>query len=109
VVEAEAGAREVRVERAGGDQIVLQVHVHNQAAPAEVPQPPRARRRTLRPMFTGRLFGWEEHYEPIAKKMQPLLAGRERNRKPGLFGRLRRLGLLLALLAAVVAVGCHVL
>jgi hypothetical protein len=109
VVEAAPQAREVRVARAGAEQVIVQVHVHADAKPAEPAPAPHPRRRTLRPIFTGRLFGWEDHYEPIAKKMQPILEGRAKKKAAGLLGRLRRFGLLIALLAAIAAVGCHYL
>jgi len=60
------------------------------------------------PRFSGTLFGWKEHYLPIAKRMAPLLSdGRTRPTK--LVSRLSRLGLLIAALAALVAVGCQYL
>jgi hypothetical protein len=58
-------------------------------------------------VFTGKLFGWKEHYDPIAKRMAPIASGDSRGRK--LIARWSRLGLFIAVLATVVAVGCQYL
>jgi hypothetical protein len=109
--------RAVAVTRAETDKVVVHVHVHNEvAAPEEASARPRRRTgaNTMaaqrRPMFSGKLFGWKEHYEPIAKRMAPLAdaAGSKRDLKL-LATRLSRVGVIIAALVTVVAVGCRYL
>jgi hypothetical protein len=96
---------------------VLHVHVHNDVSIGDDAQAKgRSRRRTgantlaaqRRPVFSGQLFGWKEHYDPIAKRMAPMISG-DGKRPRKLLARLSRLGLLIATLATVVAVGCQYL
>lgn len=109
-----ARAKGVRVVRRGSDQVVLHVHVHNDVHGAEQTRPARrsgadtsiAQRR---PSFTGPLYGWDDHYKPIAKKMAPIVAAMHRKAERSLLGRLRRIGFLIVLLASVVAVSCQYL
>jgi hypothetical protein len=103
-------ARGVRVVRRGSDQVVLHVHVHNDINGASArrsgAQTSIAKRR---PYFTGLLYGWDEHYGPIAKKMGPVVDAMQRKAERSLLSRLRRIGLLIVALVSIVAVSCHYL
>ena len=105
-------AHAVRVSR-GRDEIVLEVHVHNEmpaqdgavvrtsTRPSYIPPDRRSG-----PGFSGTLYSWREHYHPIFKKIVPLVADKAAREKRFL-ARLARLSLWAAVLAALTTVGCE--
>jgi len=105
-----ARARGVRVVRRGSDQVVLHVHVHNETGGGPTRKSGAETSIAKRhPRFTGALFGWDEHYSPIAAKMGPIVEAMHQKAERSLLARLRRIGLLIVALASIVAVSCHYL
>jgi len=99
----------------GRDDVVVEVHVHNELPRPESPPttsrdragamyfPPH---RRPRPAFTGSLFSWRDHYHPIFEKIVPMVADKaERERR--FLSRLARFTLWVAVLAALTTVGCE--
>jgi hypothetical protein len=104
-------ARAVRVSR-GRDDVVVEVHVHNELPRPEEPRRERAGamylppHRRPRPSFSGTLFSWRDHYHPIFEKIVPVVTSKaERERR--FLSRLARLTLWAAVLAALTTVGCE--
>ena len=91
------------------ENVVVNVHVHNEIAPAD-PSAAKRRARTTPPIrlpsFRGTLYSWKDHYQPIVNRLAPIVAQREKSRGGS---RVRRLCLAAALIAAVAAVGCGLL
>ena len=94
----------------GRDDVVVEVHVHNEIHYPEEPAlsgaaiyvPPER----SSPGFSGTLFSWREHYDPIFKKIVPLMSERAaRHRR--LLSWLGRLTVWVAALAALTTVGCQ--
>jgi hypothetical protein len=107
--EAEVPARATRVTRSAraGENVIVNVHVHNAiAAPEDPAAVKRHGKKAARrfPTFRGTLFSWNEHYQPIVKRLAPMFEEREKLARGAL--RLRRFCLVVALLAAVAAGSC---
>lgn len=101
-------SRAVRAPR-GREEIVVEVHVHNELPrrDGKAPSAPYVRtyeRQSVR--FSGSLFSWREHYHPIFEKIVPLVAHKEaRTRRwPAWLGRL---SVWVAVLAALATVSCY--
>jgi hypothetical protein len=93
-----------------GENVVVNVHVHNEIPPAGDPSAANRRAKTAPPVrlpsFRGRLYSWKDHYQPIVNRLAPIIAQREKSRGGS---RVRRLCLAAAVIAAVAAVGCGLL
>jgi len=103
--EVKVRARALRRRRS--KEISVHVHVHDdrEGATATV-EPPRATKPRPRLAFTGPLFGWRDHYEPIVKRYAATAEVEERRRRRrSVFKRSRWL-LLTGMLAALVALSC---
>jgi hypothetical protein len=101
--------RAARVSR-GRDDVVVEVHVHNQLPEPAAPEAGRAARAVTveRPAlrFSGELFSWGDHYHPLFRKIVPMLTERQA-RQRRLLARLARYTVWTALLAALTTLGCN--
>ena len=79
---------QVPVSAKAGENVVVNVHVHNEIAPAGDPGAAKRRAKTAPPIrlpsFRGRLYSWKDHYQPIVNRLAPIVAQREKSRgEPG--------------------------
>jgi hypothetical protein len=91
------------------EEIVVEVHVHNELPGADGKTATTTYVRTRErpsPHFSGSLFSWRDHYHPIFQKIVPLVAEKEARDRRWL-AWLARLSLWAAALAALATLGCE--
>lgn len=110
IAEDDRRPRAVRVTHRAKD-VVVEVHVHNELVPVAVAAgdeneyTPVDKRPRLE--FHGDLFSWREHYDPLFRKIIPMVE-EKRNRRRRYVAVIARLTLWGSVVAALTTLGCNV-
>lgn len=109
IADDDSRPRAVRLSSPSKD-VVLEVHVHNELARLEVAasgegdQLGSDTRRRLE--FNGDLFSWREHYDPLFRKIIPMVA-EKRARRRKYVAIIARLTLWGSVIAGLTTLGCN--
>jgi hypothetical protein len=110
IAEDDTRPRAVRVTHHAKD-VVVEVHVHNELAPVDVAADGEDQYmpvdRRPRVEFNGDLFSWREHYDPLFRKIIPMVE-EQRSRRRQYVAVIARLTLWGSVVAALTTLGCNV-